>query len=693
MEDNLPNEMSQLNCLIEKHKQLQERSAFKSFYESEEIDDKLNIIGNISSYNDAKAYNHQENMNACTMSKVFVNPNYMSKKNVIHINPRVQVKPSIYINPKLIQNITSNQNQEQSSGIIAQNDQYLISTNIHNKCSVHINPKLMNRFISKVSEKNHAVRCDDNILNNQNLSNTSIVPITQIKANSTSGLNEKSCILSNIRNDSSTCSNSVSNVKLSTNYTIQSKTKLVNNCYNSRRSSTSNLVALSQRKLVRIKKNPKLISSPASTSKSSIHSRSKQPCSGFKKLKTNQRNFVNSISQLSKINNTKLLKNFDRYKANWYNKIDKNVSKSCRRKISATKKNTNNFLGLVSIGGIMYKTSRNQLVRSNSSVSSLKRRRNLLSNKHSQYYVTKNGKQLLKIDLPRKKINNSSIKLNTSTSSVIKNYKTNASNKVKQRSLQILRNKMRKNNQPCLLYQRFGYCANQLAGTCPKVHDKKQVALCKNFLQGKCLLDNCQLSHNVGPEKMPTCKYFLDGCCTRDGCPYLHVKVSSKNPICVEFLRGYCPQGNECQKRHIHACPEFDKSGKCSKGKFCQYPHKSHLTETKRFKITTRRKNNETSAKQLERTSSEPETTECRKRYYDDTSEELKLKREKLLKRVKIIKDLYTVPVNSIEKDISTEQSTVEIDEGYTNCEQISEVVPNRTRPPIGPLPSYIPID
>lgn len=65
------------------------------------------------------------------------------------------------------------------------------------------------------------------------------------------------------------------------------------------------------------------------------------------------------------------------------------------------------------------------------------------------------------------------------------------------------------------------------------------------FLQGKCFLDKCPLSHDVGPEKMPTCKYFLDGCCTRDACPYLHVKVSSNTSICIDFLQGYCAMGNK----------------------------------------------------------------------------------------------------------------------------------------------------
>lgn len=32
----------------------------------------------------------------------------------------------------------------------------------------------------------------------------------------------------------------------------------------------------------------------------------------------------------------------------------------------------------------------------------------------------------------------------------------------------------------------------------------------------------------------------------------------------------------QCQQRHQYLCPEFDKSGSCSKGECCLYPHKSH---------------------------------------------------------------------------------------------------------------------
>lgn len=68
------------------------------------------------------------------------------------------------------------------------------------------------------------------------------------------------------------------------------------------------------------------------------------------------------------------------------------------------------------------------------------------------------------------------------------------------------------------------------------------------FLQGCCAVNGCTLSHDVGPEKMPTCKYFLEGCCVRDGCPYLHVKVNEKAGICKDFLHGYCFDGQKVSK-------------------------------------------------------------------------------------------------------------------------------------------------
>lgn len=39
---------------------------------------------------------------------------------------------------------------------------------------------------------------------------------------------------------------------------------------------------------------------------------------------------------------------------------------------------------------------------------------------------------------------------------------------------------------------------------------------------------------------MPVCKFFLQGLCVRDDCPYLHKKLNEKAQICLEFQRGFC---------------------------------------------------------------------------------------------------------------------------------------------------------
>jgi hypothetical protein len=117
------------------------------------------------------------------------------------------------------------------------------------------------------------------------------------------------------------------------------------------------------------------------------------------------------------------------------------------------------------------------------------------------------------------------------------------------------------------------------------------------------------------------------------------------------------------------------------------------LTETKRFNINTRRKNNEISIKRSERTSSELETTECKRRYYDEMSEELKQKKEKLLKHVQILKNIHAIQLNVSKNSIITEQNTIKIVRDSENCEQNLEIMPSRSKPPIGPLPAYIPIN
>ncbi|XP_012279010.1 zinc finger CCCH domain-containing protein 3 [Orussus abietinus] len=268
-------------------------------------------------------------------------------------------------------------------------------------------------------------------------------------------------------------------------------------------------------------------------------------------------------------------------------------------------------------------------------------------------------------------------------------------NKVKQKSIQILRNKMQKNNLPCLLFQRFGYCANQAKGTCPKLHDKKQVALCQKFLQGKCLLDNCPLSHNIGPEKMPTCKYFLEGCCNREACPYLHVKVSKDTPICTEFLRGYCAEASKCKRRHVYVCPEFDKTGMCAKGKKCPYPHKSAIPAKKQPSKLFKR-NRSISKVELTKQSVPDkalQSPENRKRYYDETDSPQQCidnKRQSIMKKIEIMKNVQN-------SKISGSESEEKNDDVQMDCSNIIEDKMNicdcPRKVPLGPLPSYIPIN
>lgn len=39
---------------------------------------------------------------------------------------------------------------------------------------------------------------------------------------------------------------------------------------------------------------------------------------------------------------------------------------------------------------------------------------------------------------------------------------------------------------------------------------------------------------------MPVCKFFLQGVCVRNDCPYLHKKLSNEAELCIDFLRGFC---------------------------------------------------------------------------------------------------------------------------------------------------------
>lgn len=151
----------------------------------------------------------------------------------------------------------------------------------------------------------------------------------------------------------------------------------------------------------------------------------------------------------------------------------------------------------------------------------------------------------------------------------------------KLKKMAILTKKLRKNNQPCPFYHRFGRCKGKDRGTCPKLHDSKYISICKRFLKGECKDEKCLLSHDIRPEKMPTCHHYLAGLCKRVDCPYLHIKLNPKAPICRAFLQGFCADVFNCTKRHEFICPTFAEKGCCPRGKSCSLPHRTASTGTK----------------------------------------------------------------------------------------------------------------
>ncbi|XP_020282325.1 zinc finger CCCH domain-containing protein 3 [Pseudomyrmex gracilis] len=476
-----------------------------------------------------------------------------------HIDPKLLPTTSVHINPNFI----------------PQKPTVHINPSVHAKDvhMIHVNPKIMNHIVNPnqctPSNRANLSATETNIDKTVNPSNVK----TSIHVNPT--------LLKHLKE---TMTNSKEPVTKEQSVCSKSKPfKNISNQISPKRTSNTGIVHLSRRKLVRVASTTKVSKTPISQGNKSIN----------------------------------------RSKVTKY-KIDRTVLqvKKLKRNCLERRKVRDDMTKLVTIGDIVYKASKNKLVRNNSPL----KRRKSISGKSSKLSIATSAKKQRAL---RRSFNMLNRTLETSSKtrhsfniSPKTTYKNSISNKAKQKSIRILRNKMHKNNQPCLIFQRFGSCPNHNKGTCPKKHDKKQVSLCKKFLQGKCLLDKCPLSHDIGPEKMPTCKYFLDGRCTRDNCPYVHVKVSSTTLICIDFLRGYCAKGNKCQRRHQYLCPEFDRAGKCKLEK-CPYPHKSHSSHPeKNAKYSSKTRDvREHQAASTARNESETPNPESRPRYYEVTND------------------------------------------------------------------------
>ncbi|XP_011695446.1 PREDICTED: uncharacterized protein LOC105454499 isoform X1 [Wasmannia auropunctata] len=583
-------------------------------------------------------------------TNVHVNPNFKPQKSTVHINPNIHAKPLIHVNPKIMHNI-SNSNQNLLNNVSTTNtnttktstDNSTGQANV--KRSIYVNPTLLKK-LSSSKEK----------LTNSKESVTIERPVC-------------------------------------------SRLKLVKNIDNRkaspRKTNNSSIILLSRRKLVRV-------SATKSTSRTSPLYQRRSPKYAElkdKKFETTQKsakmkplminNTLQSTSMISNSSKSNINKSNSKSKVTKY-KIDRTALHVLKAKEAGLSEMTkivlhcrNGTKKLVTIGGIVYRASKNKLIRRNS----LLKRKRSVSGKSDKFVTLNNKKQRLgKESLSHTtEMNNSSKTKFTYNAAAKATYKNSISNKAKQRSIRILRNKMHKNNQPCLIFQRFGSCPNYKKGTCVKRHDKKQVSLCKNFLQGKCFLSKCSLSHDVGPEKMPTCKYFLDGCCTRDACPYLHVKVSSNTSICIDFLQGYCAKGNKCQRRHEYLCPEFNKSGNCSKGECCPYPHKSYSSNSeKNTKYLSKTHDTQKyHAAPVAEGNSEISNSEGRLRYYEITdrlSEELEKKKE-----IPIVDLAKEIKINEIKQDKSlVRENKRELEITVYDCNNVKKEVS---------FGGYIPID
>lgn len=99
--------------------------------------------------------------------------------------------------------------------------------------------------------------------------------------------------------------------------------------------------------------------------------------------------------------------------------------------------------------------------------------------------------------------------------------------------------------------------------------------MCRDFLlTGECQAgDDCDLSHDPSPERVPACLHFSRGNCTNSSCRFAHVRTNPKAPVCRAFATlGFCPRGASCTDRHVHECPDYANKGTC-RNKKCRLPH------------------------------------------------------------------------------------------------------------------------
>lgn len=120
---------------------------------------------------------------------------------------------------------------------------------------------------------------------------------------------------------------------------------------------------------------------------------------------------------------------------------------------------------------------------------------------------------------------------------------------------------------------------------CTYIHDMNRVALCRQYVSGKCEKE-CIFSHERNEFNTPICWFHLEGNCQNKSCRYLHhIPPYGQNKeysvwTCRPFsVGGWCSRGKSCPFLHLYNCPDFEEVGQCPRGKACTLTH----TITKRL--------------------------------------------------------------------------------------------------------------
>ncbi|KZC10596.1 hypothetical protein WN55_00348, partial [Dufourea novaeangliae] len=260
--------------------------------------------------------------NDATTTNVYINPNFKPQNSFIHINPTLRKKSLVHINPKMMKNIIHSNERVGNNpiNIINSKENSLQDQNSIKK-SVYVNPKLMKKLSSSIQPK--PMEQKDTVV--QNISHPICSRLKFIKN-----------------------ANSLKNVN------------------SPKKTNNSSIVLLSRRKLIRVRRNSR---KSLNTSQIELHKIKKSPNSirnakplSHKVVKTKA---INALQQSINKTTSTVKSLVTKPKINKY-RIDRTIPQtiSIKEHSSVTRKKvTNKKMELITIGGIVYKSSKNQLVR------------------------------------------------------------------------------------------------------------------------------------------------------------------------------------------------------------------------------------------------------------------------------------------------------------------------------------------